>query len=170
MSRAVLIAAGLGLAALALPVTLKPAPALIWNESASAPMGLYLVHSPRTLRVGDWVAVWPAARFASIFAQRRYLPLGVPLVKRIAAVSPSVVCRSRARVTIDGRTAAVALSVDRRSRPLPRWRGCHPLRAGQVFVLNAAPDSLDSRYFGPISTAFIIGRLNPLWTSEGAGQ
>jgi type IV secretory pathway protease TraF len=28
------------------------------------------------------------------------------------------------------------------------------------------PDSLDGRYFGPISAAAIVGRARPIWTFE----
>jgi type IV secretory pathway protease TraF len=47
---------------------------------------------------------------------------------------------------------------------LPRWAGCAVLSADQIFVMNQAPASLDSRYFGPLSRSSILGRAVPLWT------
>jgi type IV secretory pathway protease TraF len=39
------------------------------------------------------------------------------------------------------------------------------LQAGEVFLLmEGVPDSFDGRYFGPVTTAAIVGRLVPLWT------
>ena len=59
----------------------------MWNESASVPVGLYALHpaSPFKL-VGDLVAERPLAALAHYMAERRYLPLGVPLLKFVGAV------------------------------------------------------------------------------------
>lgn len=168
MSRTTLAIAALGITAIVAPAILHPAPMLLWNVTASAPVGLYRVRSPGALAVGDWVAARPPAAFASLFAARGYLPMGVPLVKRIAAIAPSRVCRTGARVTIDGSFAAFARADDRWRRSLPVWAGCLRLKPGQVFLLNGAPDSLDSRYFGALSADAVVGRLTPLWT-EGKG-
>jgi type IV secretory pathway protease TraF len=67
-------------------------------------------------------------------------------------------------VTVDGRLAARALAADRRGAPLPAWRACVALGAGEVFLLNPPPDSLDGRYFGPSRVADLVGRAEPLWT------
>jgi type IV secretory pathway protease TraF len=40
--RAIFLAAMVGCAALVMPVLVRPQPWLIWNASASAPIGLYL--------------------------------------------------------------------------------------------------------------------------------
>jgi type IV secretory pathway protease TraF len=164
---AIAILGGLGVAAVGAPLALRPSPLWLWNASASAPIGLYSVQSVRALGVGDWVAVGPPTELALVFAARRYLPLGVPLVKQLAAQSPAVVCRLGHRITIDGQPAARARDVDRAGRRLPVWRGCRRLATDQVFLLNAAPDSLDGRYFGPSARAAVIGRLTPLWTVTG---
>jgi type IV secretory pathway protease TraF len=168
--RRVLIAAAAaaGLGALVAPMTLRPSPVLLWNATASAPIGLYLVHARRTLAVGDWVAARPPAGFATLFAERRYLPLGVSLVKRIAAISPQRVCRFGGRVSVDQRTVAWARSDDKAGRLLPAWSGCRRLRRGELLMLNSAPDSLDGRYFGPNVDRDIVGRLTPLWIVRGA--
>jgi conjugative transfer signal peptidase TraF len=164
MKRAVIMAiAGLGVVATLAPLALKPSPALMWNATSSAPVGLYRVRSPDHLVVGDWVSARAPTGLAALFAARRYLPLNVPLVKQIAALPPSTVCRYGRHIAIDNRAVAVARSGDRLGRPLPKWRGCRRLAVDQVFLLNAAPDSLDGRYFGPVAVTSLIGRLTPLW-------
>jgi type IV secretory pathway protease TraF len=73
---------------------LHPAPKLLWNASASVPIGLYTVRRALPLYVGELVVVQPPRSLAQFFAARRYLPLGVPLVKHILALSGQTVCRS----------------------------------------------------------------------------
>jgi len=98
-------------------------------------------------------------------AERGYLPSTVPLVKRVVALDGDVVCGLDDTVIIDGETVAARLSRDRLGRPLPQWDGCRTLQADELFLLMAAvPDSFDSRYFGPVPTSAVIGRLVPLWT------
>jgi len=163
-------AAGAGLAGLALPIALRPAPALVWNTTASAPMGLYLTQPARAPTVGDWVVVRPPAALAAALGAAGFLPPGVPLLKRIAAVAPSMVCREGAGVRIDGRMVATALARDRFGRILPTWRGCRRLTAGEVFLLNPEPRSYDSRYFGALPATSILARATPLLVTGGDGN
>ena len=65
------------------PVT----PWLLWNASASAPVGLYLIRSDDNFEIPDLVVVTPPPPLAHMLEQREYLPLGVPLLKRIIAVA-----------------------------------------------------------------------------------
>jgi conjugative transfer signal peptidase TraF len=137
---------------------------LLWNASASAPRGLYLLHSAAPLRVNELVAVAPPAPLAKFLALRGYLPAGVPLLKHIAALAPQIVCRLADTITINSHSVAIAHDRDHLGRLLPVWRGCLTLRAGEVFLLNtAAKDSLDGRYFGPLPVTAITARAQPLW-------
>jgi conjugative transfer signal peptidase TraF len=146
---------------------LPVAPKLIWNASASVPLGLYSIEPARHLEVTDLVAVATPEPLASFMAERRYLPRGVPLMKRVAALSGQRVCRDGAHITIDGIDMGDALARDRAGRALPSWHGCRRIGGGEVFLMNwAASDSMDGRYFGPLSTNTIIGRAVPLWTDE----
>jgi len=140
-----------------------PSPFLVWNASASAPIGLYRVQSIRTLSPGELVVIRPPEPLAAFLAGRGYLPEGVPLLKHVAAVRGQTVCRRDAVVVIDGVTAASAGAADHIGRPLPSWHGCRVLREREVFVLNSPADSLDSRYFGALPMFSIIGRAVPLW-------
>ncbi len=142
-------------------------PWLLWNATASAPIGLYFVRPDPSPTVGDLLVVRPDPAVGRWMVGRRYIGQGVPLVKRVAAAGGAEVCRSGAEITVDQRLSAVALNRDRLGRPLPSWRGCYRLKVGQVFLLNAAPTSLDGRYFGPTSVTAVIGCASPVWLRSG---
>lgn len=151
------------LATLAVPVSRYA----VWNATASVPTGLYAIRGKASFHVGERVAIEPPPELRRLLATRGYLPTGVPLIKRIAAVSGQRICRFGHGVTIDGVIAGVARARDRLDRPLPAWFGCRTLRSGELFVMNpAAPDSFDGRYFGPLRLDTVIGRATPVWTDE----
>lgn len=140
---------------------------LVWNASASVPIGFYDIDPPRDLAVGDLVAVLPGEPLAGYMVERGYIARSVPLLKHIAAVSGQEVCRRGRTITVDGKPVGDALERDRRGRELPVWRGCRRIAAGEVFLMNTnVPDSLDGRYFGPLPRKTIVGRAVPLWTDE----
>ena len=151
------------LATLAVPVSRYA----VWNATASVPTGLYAIRGKANLHVGERVAIEPPPELRRLLAERGYLPTGIPLIKRIAAVSGQRVCRSGHVVIIDGDFAGLARDRDRLGRPLPAWFGCQTLRSGELFVMNpAAPDSFDGRYFGVLRLVDVIGRATPVWTDE----
>jgi type IV secretory pathway protease TraF len=120
--------------------------------------------------LGDLVVVRPPVRLAAFLDRGGYLPVSVPLLKRIAALPGQCVCRTGGIVSIDGRNVARALKKDRRGRPLPIWSGCFVLDRGSVFLLNRnRPDSLDGRYFGALPSSAVVARAIPVWT-EGDQQ
>ena len=138
---------------------------LVYNASASVPLGWYAVGDPELLNVGELVIARPPIRAETLLVERGYLAAGVPILKFVTARAGQQVCRIGDHVTIDGTPIASAREHDSRGRPLPRWDGCRVLRPGDVFLLNAAaPDSFDGRYFGPVPINSIIGKATPLWT------
>jgi conjugative transfer signal peptidase TraF len=145
---------------------LRPSPPrLIWNASGSVPIGLYAAHPAGALQVGELVIATPPEYLAEFLEERRYLPKGVPLLKRILALPGQTVCRSGRALTVDGAAMGEALKRDHLGRPLPVWQGCHRVADGEVFLMNRqAEDSLDGRYFGVLPAVTIIGRAEPLWT------
>ncbi len=163
-SAALLAISGFGAVAL-----LAPHPRLLWNATASAPTGLYRLTPDAHPPVGTLVAVMPPAALAEFMASRRYLPSGVPLLKHVAGKVGDRICRHGRRVSVDGRAVAIAQPHDRHGRPLPLWGGCRRLGRHDLFLLNGAPDSLDSRYFGPIPDAGLLGRATPMLTRDAPG-
>lgn len=135
---------------------------LIWNGSASAPIGLYWV-SQRDLEKGDLVLAHADSAMQFLLNERGYLPPGTPILKRIAAVQGDEICRENAAISINGRVVATALIHDSKGRYLPVWSGCHVLMRGEIFLLNDHPRSLDGRYFGVTDDALVMGRAHLLW-------
>lgn len=169
MNRRYLHIAAAAVTLLGLSAWFVPAPRLLWNASHSAPVGLYRIDAGAAPMVGDWVAIEPPADLADYMARRNYLPPGVPLLKRVAALPGARVCRSGVFVTVDGRAVARALARDRAGRPLPVWLGCRIVRPREIFLINAAPDSLDGRYFGPLPTTGLLGPAHPILTRDASG-
>ncbi|MBX3565922.1 MULTISPECIES: S26 family signal peptidase [unclassified Sphingomonas] len=154
--------------ALVIPAFLKPIPRLVWNASASVPVGLYAARPAGSVKRGDLVAAQAPAPIAQLMAARGYLPLRVPMLKHVLGVAGQTVCRTGLVVTIDGTRVSEARTHDRMGRLLPSWSGCRTLRSGEVFLLNpASPDSFDGRYFGPVPARGIVAVLAPLWLPDG---
>ncbi|WP_428981333.1 MULTISPECIES: S26 family signal peptidase [Hyphomicrobiales] len=140
---------------------------LIWNASASTPIGFYSVEPAKRLEVTDLVAVAAPEPIASFLADGGYLPRDTPLLKRVLGLPGQTVCRSGVLISVDGVAMGTALQRDRIDRPLPDWQGCRIVADGEIFLMNwDVPDSLDGRYFGPIPASAVIGRAVPLWTDE----
>jgi conjugative transfer signal peptidase TraF len=150
-----------------LSVLFRPAPRLIWNASASVPIGLYAVRPSGALHVDELLVVLPPEPLATFLDERHYLPKGVPLLKHVLALPGQTICRSDRTITVDGVTMGEALDRDHLSRSLPVWHGCRVIAGGDVFLMNRqSGDSLDGRYFGPLPTLSIVGRAYPLWTDQ----
>jgi len=150
----------------------SPAARVIYNASDSVPMGWYRVTpldaasaaQPDAIPVGSIVLTRLPASAAMLADQRGYLPLQVPLLKRVGAVAPQHVCVIGNIVRIDGVSVTTVLPADAQGRSLPAWQACRHLVDGELFLLSDTnPASFDSRYFGPVSREDVLGiaqRLN----------
>ena len=145
---------------------------LIWNATASAPIGFYTVEPANALDVPELVAVMPPEPLAAFMVERGYIARGVPLLKRVLGLPGQRVCRAGRTITVDEIEMGEALERDSLGRDLPIWQGCRVIGDDQLFLMNwEVRDSLDGRYFGPIPAASVIGRAVPLWTDEeGVGR
>lgn len=140
-----------------------PAPRLVWNASASARIGLYAVSPGTPAEPGDMVIARVPEPWRRLAATRRYLPMNVPLVKRVAAAAGDEVCAFGQEIFVNGRWIAERLVADGAGRPMPLWSGCIRLRGRQLFLLMDAPASFDGRYFGVTEGRDIIGKARLLW-------
>lgn len=167
MKRRTILLASMVAAATMLSAALPTSRVLVWNATASVPIGLYHIRGTASLHVGERVAINPPPRLRRYLMTRGYLPTGVPLLKEIAALPGDQVCRTGRIITINGKPAGEARARDSRGRPLPDWQGCRAIANDEIFVMNRrAPDSFDGRYFGAVARARVIGRASPVWTDE----
>ncbi|MDE8652171.1 S26 family signal peptidase [Novosphingobium album (ex Liu et al. 2023)] len=158
---AVLAAGG---AVLLASAVFPPTPRLVWNASASAPIGLYAVSPEDLAEAGDMVIARVPAPHRRLAATRRYLPMNVPLVKRVAAAAGDEVCALGQEIFVNGRWTAERRVADGAGRPMPMWSGCVRLRGRQLFLLMDTPASFDGRYFGVTEGIDVIGKARLLWT------
>lgn len=146
-------------------IAAKPTARYIWNASNSVPIGLYQLRLICKLTAAELVAVQPPEPLATFLENGRYLPRGIPLLKRVLALPGQTVCRDGLAITVDDIWVGKARERDSRDRPLPIWLGCHVIADGEAFLMNwQSKDSLDGRYFGVLPTNTIIGRAEPVWT------
>ena len=145
----------------------RPTLRYVWNAYASVPVGLYRLAPVGKLVVTELVAVQPPEPLATFLADSRYLPRGIPMLKRVLALPGQTLCRDHLAITIDKIELGAAREHDSRGRPLPVWQGCREIADGEVFLMNwQSADSLDGRYFGVLPATAIIGRAEPLLTGE----
>lgn len=154
-------APALALLALGAVAARRPAPVLI-NESPSLPEGLYLRDPGARPQRGAIVAI-PQPDAVRPYLAQRGMPAQVRLIKRVAASGGDLVCSDGRRLMAPQRIVPVHAR-DRSGEPLPVWRGCRRLAPDERLLLGDTPDSLDSRYFGPVATARIEGVYREAWT------
>src|ERR1700712_4750707 len=105
-------------------------PHYIWNASNSVPVGLYHVQPTTRLTVTELVAVRPPDLLAAFLDLNGYLPVGVPMLKRVLALRGQTVCRNGLTIAVDGIDVGHARERDGRGRPLPAWHGCRVIADG----------------------------------------
>jgi type IV secretory pathway protease TraF len=163
MTSLALIGLAVGVGLMLAPVLTAGRPLLIYNASPSQPLGLYrLLVGPQ--HVSDRVLVRLPPPLAHLAARRGYLPPSAYLIKPVAAVGGDRVCRLGTHISLRGRIAARAMLRDRLGRALPMWQGCRRLQCGELFLLAAAPDSFDSRYFSAVAARAVMGRAALVWS------
>lgn len=133
-------------------------PLLIWNFTASAPIGLYRVLDRPWTR-GDWVAARVPRTLAATLDHAGALAPGRLLIKRVAAAQGDLVCREGGVILINNRIAARARASGYTGAPLPVWAGCRRLSINEVLLLGPADGSFDGRYFGVTASADIVAPI-----------
>lgn len=165
--RRTLMVTALAVIGIAAASTMETPTRLIWNATASAPLGFYTVGPADRIEVPELIAVMPPERLAGFMVERGYVARGVPLLKRVLGLSGQRVCRTGRTITVDGVEMGEALERDSHGRDLPVWQGCRVIGDGEIFLMNGqVRDSFDGRYFGRIPASSVIGRALPLWTDE----
>lgn len=162
----ILALSGAGVTAISVAGFADFVPFLVWNASASAPIGLYRIEQNRDPEIGDFVLVKPDQSLENFIISRGYLPENIPLLKRVAALSGDEICRDAQAIFINEIRVADAKCSDSKGRELPSWSGCFRLQPDEIFLLNDPENSLDGRYFGATNVSDVIGVARAVWVRE----
>lgn len=104
-------------------------PLYVWNASESVPLGLYRLRPADRLFVSELVAIKPPEPLASFLDLNGYLPIGIPMLKRVLALPGQTVCRSERSISVDKINMGEARERDSRCR------------SGTAVVLSARTNS-----------------------------
>jgi conjugative transfer signal peptidase TraF len=165
---------GLGAAAIAAIAGLGWLGGFRVNATPSYPLGLWRIERLNApIKVGDLVFIcMPAGPGLSLGLERGYLRAGLcpggagPLIKTVAALPGAHVVIGRS-VTIGGRPLAhsrVSL-IDAEGRALAAYTG-GIVPPGHLYLHSDYAGSYDSRYFGPIPAAGLLGLARPVATFD----
>ena len=125
---------------IAIAAVVPTAPRLLWNASASVPIGFYTVVPTDRIEVPDLVAVIPPEPFASFIVERSYVARDVPLLKRVLGLPGQRVCRTGRAITVDAVRPVPRLGGDRPRDPaFHRRRRRWPLRLARAGAVTARP-------------------------------
>ncbi|AHJ66169.1 Hypothetical protein GbCGDNIH4_7228 [Granulibacter bethesdensis CGDNIH4] len=141
------------------------------NMTASAPRGLWLISriEAGSVRPGEMVSVCPPAQRV-VIAMLRHGFIGPgnclgtdsePFLKPVAAVAGNtVIIRPAGLIEVNG----MLLPNSAPLANMPAWpAGTYTVKPGQVWLISSYdPGSFDSRYFGPVPTANILGQAIPI--------
>lgn len=144
------------------------------NTTPSYPLGLWRIQAlGRPLAAGDLIFICPPPTppFKLAF-ERGYIRRGLcpgrlsPLIKTVVATEGQSVDIGE-HVSVEGRPLAHSKvhRADAEGRALVPWRG-GTVPHGCVFLHSDFGGSFDSRYFGPIPAAGLLGRAVPIYTFE----
>src|SRR5690606_33152373 len=109
---------------------------LIWNATASAPIGVYTVVPAEPIDVPELVAFVPPEPLAVFMVERGYIARGVPLLTRVVGLFGQRVCRIGRTIAVDGAEMGKALERDRSGRELPVWQVCRAIRDREIFIMT----------------------------------
>ena len=155
-------------------------PVLVWwalgmtlNHTPSVATGIWYARqtAPVLPAIGDVVRTCLNPEAQAEYRARGYLRWGVEcdgseaLLKPVAAVAGDRYAVTEAGIVINGELVPDTrpLRVDNAGRQLT-LAGEGVLAPNEVLLISRWPTSLDSRYFGPVSTDRLIATMKPLWT------
>ncbi|MDV2968118.1 MULTISPECIES: conjugative transfer signal peptidase TraF [Hyphomicrobiales] len=163
---------GIGAAAVIGLFTLGYVGGLRINLTPSYPLGIWrIVPLDREVAVGDLVIICPPPTSAFTLArQRGYLRSGLcpgwlsPLIKTVAATEGQRV-EIAGSVSVDGMPLAESelRAADAEGRALLPFAG-GDVPPGHIFLHSDFAGSYDSRYFGPVPAAGVLGLALPVLT------
>lgn len=154
----------------------QDAPWVLRNVSPSSPLGLYLYDGGKP-GIGDYLAFHPHGPGFERVTEQTGLPMpDMPLLKSIIAGPGDRVCYQPDTDMFQVNQDPPFGIQDRvyQGNEIPLWKGCRNLLTGdrsEYFVHSGRiPNSLDSRFYGPVQASTIVGVYKPLWIEQAGGD
>jgi conjugative transfer signal peptidase TraF len=144
------------------------------NTTTSMPIGMYRI-ADRHIARGTLVSVCLPTdnKMLDLMRTRGYEHAGTcasglaPLIKPVVAIEGDAIELTDDAVLVNGKALPFSRTarVDGSGRLLPSWpRGSYHVPAGSVWLVSTySPNSLDSRYFGPVPSSSIEHVLTRLY-------
>lgn len=128
------------------------------NVSPSVPYGLYLLRPVPAPLARGMLVVLPVP--ASVRPWHSRL---LPVLKPVAGIPGDVICAVDDILYVNDADFGPILR-EAHGQPLPHFTGCLVVQDDEVFLASAVPQSLDSRYDGPVTVEALTAHALPLWT------
>ena len=143
-------------------------PMFYYNRTASIPIGLYYkTDFDGTVKKGDIVVFDPPFDVAKFAYERDYLPVGYPMMKKVAAIGGDEVNITSGTFFAAGICCGGVSSQDSDGRELKAYPYDHYIVHEDEFIAVGTHErSWDSRYYGPIPVDRIIAKVKPLYLTE----
>lgn len=121
---------------------------LIFNVTESVPIGLYWVQDGENIHKGDLI----------VFRLKQSW-----LIKEVAGIHGDLFCvNPDGDFKVNDRVLGKAMTADSYGKPLTRVGGCQKIAAGEWVVRGYGERSFDSRYFGTVGRAELLGMAVPI--------
>ncbi|MFH0810118.1 MAG: signal peptidase I [Pseudomonadota bacterium] len=108
-------------------------------------------------RQGDFVS------FRFMVAGDRYHHFGQVFIKRVAGVPGDELSVQGRSYLLNGVHVGNARRHDSQGRPVGHFSWSGRIPAGKYFAMGDSPDSYDSRYWGFVNEAWVIGKAVPIF-------
>lgn len=123
------------------------------NNTLSAPRGLYIVALNQKMHYGDYVVVKLPIDVSALHASK-----GINLLKKVQGFAGDAYTVNTDSISIAGKSYPIY-----HKSGLPELElGEYVIPEGEMFFLNDADDSFDSRYLGSISSGNVVKKVSLL--------
>lgn len=138
---------------------------LLINFTPSIPRGVYWISRGTEPHRGDLVTFPIPADVQDLIYQRHYVSPAIRLLaKPVVGVGGDHICMRDHQLFLGEQRIARVLERDQQGLPLEPRSICRALGNDELFVATRHDNSFDSRYFGSIPKAVVLGTLTPLAT------
>ena len=137
---------------------------LIYNATASVPVGWYIKLPMSNLEIGDYVVFDPPAEVKDFVLDRGYMTENELMMKQVGGLAGDHYCviQSTHEFYAKGKYIGQVAKKDGQDRDLPVLDGDFVVPAGKFLPITTHPFSFDGRYFGSVDMSAIQYKVYPI--------